>query len=503
MADEDLSILLSSATLIALGGVISAGGRLLERVIIGRALSPGAYGEVSIGLAVLSFTTTFALVGFTQGVPRYISRFEDTAAKRGIWISAMLVPGTLALIVCGVLYWHADFLASTLFERADSPQLIQLFLVAVPFVTGVKIGIGAIRGMENTIYRTYARDLLYPALRIGGLVAFLAAGWGLLAAGYAYIIAAAIALVLTHVLLHRLLPLVGPVELHISKLVRFSLPLIISTLLSALMMQSDTVMLGYFRSSFEVGQYTAAFPLAKGMLVILSSFGFMYLPLASRLDAEDDREEIDRIYKTTTKWVYVGTFPAFVAFFIFPGDVLRIFFGPEYTSGALALRILAVGFMLNAIGGRNRETVAALGYTNYVMLGNGVAFLVNIGLNLLLIPRMGFIGAALASAAAFFTVNVVICGLLIVKFDISPFSKWSVRAFTSLPLLLLPATLISRYVNLTAYSLLPFLIFVGLSAIAIVGVTGAFQPEDEVVVEFIESHVGVRIPLVRSFLPSE
>lgn len=505
MSDEKadaLSSLLSSATLVFAGSAIASVSKLAERIVIGRLLSLDAYGEVTLGMAVLSLASIVSLVGLTQGVPRYMSRFDDEASTRGVWATGLLVGGGLSLTTAALLYVFAEPVATLMFDGVESTRLLRLFVLAIPLVVGFKVGVGGIRGMENTIYKTYVADLFYPLVRIGLIVALISAGAGIYAVGYAYIAAAAAAFVGAHLLLHRLVPLAGRVQTYPKEMLLFSLPLIVSTVLSVLLTRTDTLMIGYFWSSSQVGLYEAAYPLANGMLIVLASFGFLYLPLASRLDADGEREMLDSVYKLTTKWIYVVTFPAFLTFVVFPGDVLAVFFKDAFAQGGLALSILAVGFFTNAAGGRNRETLSALGYTKLILAGNAVAFVANIGLNLLLIPVYGFVGAAVASAASYVSLNVFIYLVLRFRFDISPFSRWSVRTFVALPATLLPTTvLLSRWLTITAFTLPVFLVAAGIASIVVVSLTGGLQPEDEIALEYVEGLVGVRVPFVRRYLP--
>ncbi|MHB9285889.1 flippase [Halobacteriales archaeon Cl-PHB] len=503
-AESALESLLSSATLVAVGGLVGAFSKLVERIVIGRSLSPAAYGEVSIGIVVMSIGATLSLVGLGQATSRFMSRYDDPADVRGIWLSGLLVAGSLAVGVAGLLYLGSEPIVATLFGGADSMALLTLFVLTVPFTVAFRIGVNAIRGFENTVYRTVTKDLLFPFVRIGGVVVLLALGFDVLAVGYAYLGATALAALVAFYLVNRLLPLVGPVRTHVREMTRFGAPLVIATMLSLLLIRTDTLMVGFFRDSAEVGQYSAAYPLANGLLIVLSAFGFLYLPLASRLDADDEREEIDRIYATTTKWVYVVTFPAFLTFVVFPTDVLRIFFGAEYVQAAPALVLLSLGFFANALGGRNRETVSALGHTKYLMVANGSAYALNVGLNVVLITRFGFVGAAVASAVALGWLNALVVGILISRFDISPFSTQSVRTFVALPLLLLPPALVlAQWVSLTALTIGLFLVGTGLVTLVVVALVGGLQPEDGVVVRFVEDAVGVEIPFVRSYLPTE
>jgi len=503
MADEgNLDRLLTSAGLVVLGRFVGSATVVGERIAIGRLLFPEAYGEVSVVLALLSFGSVVALMGFSQGVPRYVSRFDDDRDRRGVWLGGLALTGGLSLVVAAGLVVGGGPVSRTLLDGTDSPRLVRVFALALPFVVGLRLGVSAIRGFENTRYKILTKDLLYPLTRVVVVVALLLSGMGVLAAGYAYLVAAVLTFVVAHLLLHRLVPLVGPVRTHVREVLGFSAPLVVAGFLTTLLTWTDTLMVGYFRPSFEVGQYSAAYTVAGALLIVLSAFGFLYLPMASRLDAERRHGEIDRIYATSTKWVYVVTFPPFLVFVVFPGDVMTVFFGSSYVPAALALSVLSVGFFSNAVGGRNRETLSALGRSKLVVLVNGTAFTLNLVLNLLLIPRYGFLGASVASAISIVALNAVACGILLWGYGISPFSRASVRTFVALPVALLPpAHLVSPWVEVSYVTLLPALVAVGLVTLAVVTAVDGIQPEDRIAVEFVEDVVGVRIPLVRRYIP--
>lgn len=502
--DDNLSTLLSSASILLVATAVGKLAKLVERIVVGRALSPSAYGEVSVGIALLLVSVQVSIVGFNGGIPRYISRYESFRDRRGVWVTGLLVTGGLMLLVVPALYLAAPFLTNNFLERADSPALIRYFVLAIPFVVWMRIGLGSIRGFENTAYKVFVNDLFYPISRILLIAALLFAGYGIVAVGYAYVVTAAIAFVVTHVLLNRIMPLVGEYTTHSRELLAFSIPLVASDVITLLLMHTDTFMLAYFSSSADVGLYTAAFPVANGLTVVLASFGFLYLPITSRLDSDGDHDEISRLYETVTKWAFIVTFPGFLTFVVFPDDIMRIFFGAEYAGAGLALVILSFGYLGNVIGGRNKETLLAVGLTNYLFAVDAFAYGLNLVMNLLLIPVYGFVGAAVASATSVIAVNVGAFAILKWKYDITPFSTQSLRTFFLLPVLLLPTVhLLSSRVTLTMYSLLPFLVAVGIATVVIVVVTGCLTSDDRVALEFVEETTGVTIPFVRDYLPAE
>ncbi|TYT63646.1 flippase [Natrialba swarupiae] len=503
MVDEgDVSKLLSSAVLIGAGQVFYSASQLIERVVVARLLTTDAYGEVSIGLAILTFVTTIGLVGLRDGVPRFMSRYDDDANERGALVAGLVIASVVTIALTIVLLFASGLVSNLLFDRPDSELLVALFVLCIPFTVGLELAVAGIRGRENTLYRTYTRDLLYPTARLLFLAGFLLAGFGIHAAAMAYLVGAVLSCLLACLLLNRLLPLVGTYRLHVRELLVFSAPLVFATVLSNMLTRTDTLMLGYFRSSHEVGLYSSAYPLASGMLLVLSSFGFLYLPLASRLDADDERAEVESIYELTTKWIFIITFPLFLTFVVFPGDVLTIVFGADYREAGLALSILAIGFFTSATFGRNRETLSALGFTTAIMAANGVAFLINIALNLLLIPRYGFMGAAVTSMLSFVALNLTVYAILKLKYGITPFSRWSGRTFVVLPAVLFPIAFALRgVISLSVFTFPVFLVIVGLCSVAVVSVTGCLQPEDRIPISLLEQRLDVTIPFVRRYLP--
>jgi O-antigen/teichoic acid export membrane protein len=499
---EELSTLLSSATLVFVGTVVGVVARLGERIILGRALATDVYGDVTIALAIVSIGSTLAGLGLTQGVPRYMSRFDDPGDVRGVVVTGFVVALSGATVVAALLWLNLGWLASALFETPGAMVFLLPFILTIPFQVGMKISIGGIRGLENTLYKTLVGDLFFPFGRIALLGLLLWAGYGVAAAGYAYLIAASTSFVLALWLLNRLFTLVGQFRTRTREMIAFSVPLIIAAVLNILLTRTDTVMIGYFDSSFATGLYGYAYPLATGLLLVVASFGFLYLPLASRFDANDRHEELDAVYKITTKWAFVATFPAFLTFVMFPGDVLAIFFSDRARPAALAFVVLAGGFFTNAAFGRNRETLSALGQTKVIMVANGFAYVLNVCLNLLLIPLYSYLGAAVASGISYVSLNLVIYLVLRRRFDISPFSRWTRRTFVALPAVLgVPAYLLSQWLTLS-YSTLP-LVLVGtaLASVVVVAATGCLQPEDEIVITVFEDAVGVELTVLRRILP--
>lgn len=495
--DTELKRLVSSAVLVFFGTAFGAGSKLLERVIIGRLLSVDVYGEVSVLLSVVTVSVIVSLFGFTKGIPRYISRTTDMSEKRGIWWSGVVVSTLIAVVVTAVLLLQSELLFEYVLDGLISSEAAQLLLLSTPFIVGIRLVVAGIRGMETTTYRIVVNDFFYPVLRIGIALALLLGGAGAVAVGQAYLVSSVAAFALGVVLFNRLFPIYGRIETNVPELLRFSFPLLLSSIFAVLLLKTDTLLIGLLSTSFEVGLYNAAYPLANGMIVILSAFGYLYLPVASRLDSNSERESMERVYQVTTKWIIVITFPLLAVFLVYPGGILTLLFGPDYRPAALSLVVLAGGFFVNAVFGRNVETLSALGDTRSVFVGNALGFAFNVCCNILVIPVYGIEGAAVVSALSFTLQNLYVNWILWRYFGIKPFTARSSRLFVALPAALLVVRATDPLVSLTTMTAVPVFAFATVTTLCSITVFGCFEEEDLLLVGFLEEKAGLELDLVR------
>ena len=498
--DSNLSMLLSSATLVMVGQVFYSVSNLVERALIANSLSQAAYGQVGVGLSVLTVGTTFGLVGVEAGTSRYLSRYTDESERRGVLVTGGTVGVVGSVVVAAALYLNLDRLASLL--QAENTELLGLFVLAIPLVAMLKLAVSFLRGVENTLYRTYAQHFIYPGMRIILVFVMLSAGWGIAAAGYAYIAAAAIAAAVAFGLFTRLFDVRGAFETHYRTMFTYSAPLVFSGFATTLLSKADTLMVASLRGPTEVALYDAAYPLAAGLTMFLGAFGFMYFPLVSRYDSEDRLDEVDEAFKLTTKWTYLFTFPVFLLFFVFSADVIAIVFTPDYREAGVALSVLAFSFFVVAATGRCTETLSAFGKTRTILVINASTLALNLGLNLVLIDRLGFVGAAVASAVAYIGMNLVYVVVLWRWFGISPFSAATVRTFVALPAVLLPPfLLIARWVRLSPLTLALLIVLLPILTLVVYVGTGCTEAQDRVAVDLIEDKLGRSLPLVDRFVP--
>lgn len=169
--------------------------------------------------------------------------------------------------------------------------------------------------------------------------------------------------------------------------------------------RSDIILVAALRSPSEAAIYTAATRLA-----ILGQLGGQAMvrilqPTLSRLLALEDRTRTEAVFQTSTVWSVGLTAPIFFASAAL-APVLLPLFGDGYVAGAAALVILCLAMVVATAAGPVDIALVMGGRSVLSLLNTVAALIVNVVLNVLLIPRFGITGAAVAWAAAILVTNV-------------------------------------------------------------------------------------------------
>ncbi|RZN40552.1 MAG: flippase [Methanophagales archaeon ANME-1-THS] len=481
----------------------------ITRILIARNATQSEYGTFSIGFVLLNFFVLLSCLGLQVGATRYIAYFrgrEDYRKVRGILFSAVQLSFSASIVCCVLFLLFADYFA--LVFHVQESSVLKIFALAVPFSVIIEILASLFLGFDRVQEKVYFRDILVNVLKVVFIVSALILGYAFLELMYAYVLSTVIASLLFLVYALKKLPLLrgagaDPMQ---KELLLFSLPLLIQNALTILIFQIDTLMLGYFKTAGIVGLYNAAHPISQLIPLFLFSLVLIYVPLTARLYAQNLIDEMRRNYAILTKWINSATFPLFLVIFLFPEAVLNALFGSSYTqaSVALVLRILALGMLFHVLTGPNAVTLIVLGKTKLNLIDNLVGALLNLALNLLLIPPLGMIGAAIPSAISLIVVNVLKSIQIFMMHEIHPFTANYVKPLVASGVLIsLFYVLLKGFFDTTTMSIglviafsCFFLIVQGMSIL----ITKSIDQEDIMLLGELEKMAGINMDRIKGIV---
>jgi len=363
---------------------------------------------------------------------RYVSIFASQRDAEGVWGTLQIGIGlTTALsVLWGIcLYVGASPIAERLFHEPRLASLLRLVSLVVPFLTLVDIVAAATQGFKKMQYTAIARDISQPLIKLS-LVAVLAiVGLNVAKVLAAHLLSVIIASVMLIYFLNSLFSLKRPLRTarrHTREMIKFALPLYMSSLIRRFRSNVQTVLLGALNTVTTVGIFTVVSQVNLVGKMFHDSIVTVSMPIVSELYGRGEREQLARFYQTMTKWTFTLNLPLFLVVLLFPGPILSIF-GEDYMGGAPALIILTWGDLIDAGTGICGVVLNMTGHTSLSLLNTIVLSVLMVGLNVLLIPRWGLVGAAVAALTATSLVNLMRLLEVFVLLRLLPYNRSFVK----------------------------------------------------------------------------
>ncbi|MCG2794826.1 MAG: flippase [Actinomycetia bacterium] len=471
-----------------------------RRLVIVRALSTADYGIFALAISIVSLGIVISELGLKDGAQRFVAlhrgRGDLERAKGTVYGTAILF--TVAAVVTTAALMSSSGAVSSLLDKPELNRALFLLAFLLPIWGATELIVACYQGFEivapKVIFDSIGRSLLSTVAVVVAALLFNT----LHALVLAFVLGNALTLAALVVYMHyRRFPGLTHIKprLEIRKLLLFSLPLAVGGFAGQIMHQTDTVMLGYFGTARQVGIYNAAVPLHDLLPVFMVAAGFMYAPVAARMIGEGKDDELRALYLSLTKWLIMFTLPAGIILLFYPSEILRLLFGVRYVGAAYVLQVLVVGGLVRAVVGLNVTTLIAYGKSTLTMLDTVSFAILNIVLNLLLIPRYGINGAAIATTASLITGGIVVSGQVYYFYRIQPIDKNCIKPIlASLPALIALYYPLKAALRLTLW-ILPFYYFLFLAvSIGAVIVTRSLETTDRVLYRALRQRLLATLP---------
>ncbi len=517
---KDLSLIAKGAGFYFAGFAVSKVLAYLYRVLVARGLGPEAFGVFSIGVSVIGILTIFAAFGLYQGIMHFVARYntlEKDENARGVIRFALKIQLVLSIVLAIGLFFSSDWLAVTFFHNHELTYVLKLFSITLPFFTLTSSLMIVTVAFKKIEYKILIRNVFENIAKIGFTAILLFLGFGLFGAVVGIVLSIITAFVLSlYFVQKKVFPIFGSGLKHcnnMKEVLGYSWPLLAVGFFSILMSSIDIVMLGHLSQAYDAGIYNVAMPTANLLSIAPFAFGSLFLPIITGLYAQKKMEEMKKMFKVVSRWIFSIIFPCLLFTVLFSTQILSVMFGPVYAQGAGAMAILAVGVFAVSFFGPVDSILESTKKTKIIFFNTAVCGILNIFLNLWLIPLFEVSGNAILGAALATTISLVLWNLMgflevFIFTRLHPYSRaYLVPAFTaciSIVLFFVLKTYLPaidlfvfplNFVVLAIFGL-SFLCFYGLLFVVFRGL----QSDDLDILRAIEKKSGIRVNFVRNFV---
>jgi O-antigen/teichoic acid export membrane protein len=369
--------------------LLSIGGLLLAR----------AWGSAMYGVYgfAISFVSLFGfLIDF--GLPTLLI---NELSQRRDEIKRFIKNYTAFKIVLAIAAFSLVALVICLTNKPTDVKAV-VILMACNIIIGsfITFYYSVFRAFEQMKYEAMFK-MIFNALSLVPIIMVLIGHWKLHSFVTASVVLTSFNLILLLRMLSRTRALFSSVlDLpFIRQTFRHAIPLALSTVFISIYFSIDSVMLSFWKNNETVGWYSADYRIVLLLMTFVNLFFATTFPVISRL-LNRDNQTVRVILAMSLRIVVTLVLPATIALSLLAPQFVNLIFGASFDPGAKALSILIWTVFLSGISVVYSQTVLASGHKTVYAIGTAVGAVLNVLLNVLLIPRWSLNGAAIATVAA-------------------------------------------------------------------------------------------------------
>ena len=390
---------------------------LVLMAILWKAYAPEALGMISFAMSFLGLFTFISDLGFNSAHIKRVSEGKDLGTCLGTYVTikVILTCAMVAVVMVGILLMK--YVLHQGFHDATTESVVYVFLIYYVFMNLAQISLFTFEGKREMVKRQIAGIseniikvplsilVALAGVSIAGVVSISPIGkWpsfiqsfqeflakhaiGSLSIAYA---SGGIAVFLVGIWFLRKNPLKRPSRESFKSYYYFAMPLMFISFIGTISTNIDKVMIGYFWTATEVGYYYSVQQILQIFFIFSYALGIVLFPTLSEYHAKKDFEKIKQTTLLSERYLSMMTIPVIVVIILFVHPVISIMLSSAFLPAASVLIVLLLyTFVTNLILPYN-SLITGMDKPRMIAKIVTCTSLLNIGLNLLFIPKGGLL----------------------------------------------------------------------------------------------------------------
>lgn len=408
----DIKTIARNAGISGLGDIFSAAVIFGTTIVMTRTVGAALYGTFVLAKQTVLVGAIFGNFGVQKGLLYFLPFYKGKGnwdCAKGTFLSSTRLTAIFSFSTAVLLFLGADLIAQEVFRNPLVASAIKVLAFSLPGWAFVKLWLSGVQAFRVLKYSVLVDKVIRPVTCLAVLSLLFLVGFKLYSLVFSELTSVLLAAGLAYYFLRKLFPPLWHktrAVTHRRELLGFSAPLFLVESLNFILLRVDVIMLGIFLVSQQVGIYNAATRVAMLQLIPLASVNSIFAPMIAEYYGRDDLDNLRANYKMATRWVFSLVFPLGLFVILFSAPLLRLF-GTEFAVGSAALVILAGGQLVRATVGPAEHMIMMTGHPRLNLANSLALAMLNVVLNLLLIPRFGIVGAAVATASSMAAITLV------------------------------------------------------------------------------------------------
>lgn len=375
-------------------------------VSLARLLDPTGYGLLYLSISIIGLVQVFADLGFKGSTGRFIAEYKEhdtTQIPHIIGVSFKFIFFLTTLTAIAILIGQhiiADF-----FGEPDLVSFLVIGALFLVFTTFFRYSRVVFQGFEAIRIAAISR-IIYSAGKLIFVLGLAFLGFGAVGAMVGYAIGAAIgsivSLAIVYFLFFRTYKKAPKMEPGLRRrIVEYSIPLTATRGARLADRQLDIILVGFFLNPAAVSYYVIAKQVGNLLKQPSTALGFTLGPTFGAQASAGNYGHAARIFERSIINIFALYIPAAVGTVLLADSGINLIFGNQYAGAIPVLQIFAFYIILITINQVTSTALNYLGLAKIRAIAKIITSILNVSLNIILIPRIGVIGAAFATTFTF------------------------------------------------------------------------------------------------------
>lgn len=470
-------------------GMVTKSSKVLFVLVAAKHYGAAALGLYFIAWSAIDIFSKLGLWGMDKSVIRDVARLHNkqsgnTNAKLlSIVYFNTRVALMFSVVVAAGVFVSSSWIAHSIFREPELATPMRLLAVAIPFIVLTQVLISTTKALRLMQYEVIVRQGIEPFVLLVGTVSLITYHLGATGLVLAHIFASFVATLAAAIIVFRKYRYLGwnpqPLDGSAKKeIFAYASPIAAMDFLNLLVARTDIFLIGAIMNSASAGLYGIAVEIISVIKRMRQGFEPIFAPIVSELFYNRERERLKRNYVLVTRWLIAGTLLPVIAMVLFPEQILA-FFDVHSHPATMALIVLAIAHGLVGSFSAAENLLVMTGRTMLNALLGALMLTVNCIVGVLLIPKIGLVGAALGTLSAFTLVSIARLYHCYKQLHLLPFS---VALFWPIITAFITATLfyaLQAWIDIRSiFDTIAVLIFMALTY-GIIYLVGASEPEEK------------------------
>lgn len=385
---------------IGISNIIGSFGGILLLPFMTKILGIHDYALYVQFTVTILLITGFAILGLPYATVRFLSGVKDKNQIRDDIYSSIILILIASLIISSMLVLFSKTLAGLLFD--DSIEIVLILALLIP-VNCVSVTLQNVFRVFQDIKKYTIIDIARTYSGIVVVLVLILSGYGIVEIVLSSLIIGLFFLILLFILVVSKVGIGLPHFSRMKQYLKFSLPTIPSNIASWITNSSDRYIIGMFLGLLFVGYYNPGYSLGEIIIIFMTPVDFVLVAIVAKYYNEQKLDVVRTLFKYAIKYYLLLAIPAFFGLSILAKPILYLLSTPEIADQSyLVTTFIAFSMILKGIGGVATGKSLYLAKKTHISMMNWLLVAaVNIVLNIVLIPKMGILGAAIATMIAF------------------------------------------------------------------------------------------------------